>query len=235
MIELDALVLSVGEPQLERCLTAVRNQKIPFKNIIHMENVIPENEANNRGLQLVKSEWVAKIDGDIVLYPNATDTMISHMEKYNGDRISSYHFGLYDPFIRYIIGATSVFRTELFKARKQPDKLGGSGGGRIVNQLMREGWETKRFTRRRVVVGVHFDKPDEFQVFRRYYCDGARANDNGFNIRRMTKFYEETHDPLYLLALEAIKFAKSKNRAYIGSRNIEYDRKLFEEFKALRQ
>jgi len=234
MIELDAMVLSVGEPQLDRCLEAVRNQKIPFKNIIHMESVVPESEANNRGLQLVKSEWVAKIDGDIILSNNATETMITHMGKYNGDKISSYHFALYDPFIRWIIGATSVFRTELFKAEIQPDKLGGSGGGRIVDRLARRGWKAKKFIKEGVVVGVHFDKPDEFQVFRRYYCDGVRANDNSFNIRRMTELYEETHNPLYSLAIEAIRFAKAKNRSYVGSRNIDFDRKLFEEFKATR-
>jgi len=224
---IDALVISVKEPQLDRCLESVRNQTIPFSNITHLDGVIPESESVNRGIEMINNEWVMKVDGDIILYKDAVETVTKYMEKDNGDRICGYYFGLYDTFLECKMGFCGVLRTSAYKSVKRKDKL--IGDLNVVIELRKQGWIVRKLIKE--IIGTHFDKPNEFQVFKRFYCYGKRANDNRFSLNRMKEFLEKTGDPLYSIGLNAVKFAKTKNRYYIGSRNVDFDRKLFEEFK----
>jgi hypothetical protein len=48
----------------------------------------------------------------------------------------------------------------------------------------------------------------------------------------MQELYQETLNPLYLTGIGAVEFSKSR-REYPGSHNIDFDRKMFEEFKEL--
>ena len=49
MITLEALIMSICDPQVERCVESVKNQTVPFSNIVHMKDVIPESESFNQG------------------------------------------------------------------------------------------------------------------------------------------------------------------------------------------
>lgn len=232
---IDALVISVGEPQLERCLESVRKQTLPFNKITHLDSVIPESEGFKRGINMIQNEWVMKIDGDMILNKNAVEIATKTIEENGNNHVCGYYFGLHDTFLNVDMGFCGALRTKLYQSvsEKRRDRL--SEDRETINELRKLGWIAKKLLRKGVIIGTHFDNPDEFQVFRRFYCSGVRANDNTFEINQMTKLLEETKNPLYSLAIEAIKFAKKKNRYYIGSRNLDFDRQLFGEFKNRRE
>lgn len=224
---IDAVVISINEPQLDRTLKAVNEQTIPFKKVIHVNGIVPENEAVNRALEIVDSEWVMKVDGDTILYPNAHEIVKKYM---NGNgRVCGYYFGLRDTFMDCDIGFCGVLKTKLYQTIKRKDKMNCDLNVNI--ELRKQGWIIKKFLQDGIIVGTHFDNPDEFQVFGRFYRSGKRADNNTFEINQLTGLLKKTGNPLYQLALNAIQFAKEKNRYYIGSRNVDFDRKLFEEFK----
>ena len=224
---IDALVISIDEPQLDRCLKAVHGQ--PFLRVIHVNGIIPESEAVNHALKRVSSEWVMKVDGDIILYPNALETVMKYMEKDLSPQVCGYYFGLKDTFMDCDIGFCGVLRTQPYQSVKRKDKMNGDLN--VVIELRKQGWFVRKLLKEGIIIGTHFDKPDEFQVFGRFYRSGKRADDNTFEINQLTGLLGKTGDPLYQLALDAIQFAKFKERYYIGSRNIDFDKKLFEEFK----
>ena len=64
---MEALIVSVDEPQLERCLESVRNQTVPFSRIVHINGVVPQHRAIRKGIRKTSDEWVMKIDGDMIL------------------------------------------------------------------------------------------------------------------------------------------------------------------------
>jgi len=224
---IEAMVISVQEPQLERSLKAVMNQSIPFNRVTHVDSVIPESEAVNRGFSMIQSDWVMKVDGDTILYSNAVETARKYLKENKDNRICAFYFGLHDTFLDCDIGFCGVLRTAVYQSIKRKDKL--LSDLTVNMELRKQGWIIRKLIKE--VIGTHFDKPDEFQVFHRFYCAGKRADNNQYAIQQLTKMMEQTHDPLYHLALRAIQFAKFKNRYYIGSHNLDFDRKLYEEFK----
>jgi len=225
---IDAMIISVQEPQLKRCVEAVRNQTVPFDTTYHLDSIIPESEAFKRGMKLVAGKWVMKIDGDMVLYPDAVEIVTAYVNR-NDMGVCGYYFGLHDTFLDLNMGYCGVLRTNLYQSVAGERRNRLSEERKTIDILRKKGWVAKKTLK--VIVGTHFDKPDEFQVFRKFYCTGVRENDNSFNLNRLNQLREKTGDPLYSLALDAISFAKTKNRYYPGSRNIEFDRKLYEEFK----
>lgn len=226
---IDALVISVKEPQIDRCLEGVRNQTVPFEKITHVDSIVPESEAFKRGMGMMNGEWLMKIDGDMILNNNAVEIVTRYMNSDKDDKICGYYFGLYDTFLEVDMGFCGVLRTKVYQSVSENRRDRLSEERETINELRKQGWAVRKLPK--IIIGTHFDKPDEFQVFRKFYCSGVRANDNGFDIDRMTMLLDKTGDPLYSLGLKAIAFSKAKNRSYIGSRNIDFDRKLFEEFK----
>lgn len=103
-----ALIVSAGESQVEKCIAAVNDQTIPFSNIMHIADVVPENRAFNRGMRLCRDEWVMKIDGDMILYSNAVEIVTEYMGRNSGDNVFVYSFGLLDGFLKAPICGKSV-------------------------------------------------------------------------------------------------------------------------------
>lgn len=226
---IDALVISIDEPQLDRCLEATKSQTVPFAKTIHVDGIVPESKAVNHGLEMTSSEWVMKVDGDTILYPDALETALEYMEKNLAPQICGYYFGLRDTFLDCDIGFCGVLRTEPYKSVKRKDKMNGDLN--VVIELRKQGWVVRKLLKEGIIIGTHFDKPDEFQVFGRFYRSGKRADDNTFEINQLTGLLKKTGDPLYQLALDAIQYAKERDRYYIGSRNVVFDGELFKEFK----
>lgn len=221
-----ALIISAGEPQLNRCLTAIEEQTVPFVHIVHVKDVVPEYAAFNSGMAQVEDTWVIKIDGDFVLYNNAVEIVVQYLENNNDDRICCCAFGLYDSFLDCIIGYCCAFRTSVYKQYPFEDKL--SNDTKASYFLRKRGWIIHKNLG--IVLGTHFDNPDEFQVFRRFYVQAIKYSDNSFVQNKMWNFFKKTEDPIYLIGLGAIDFAKKKN-TYIGSHNLHYDAELFNEYK----
>lgn len=221
-MNIEALIISTDEPQLERCLESVKNQTIPFSNIVHINGVVPESVAFNRGMSLITEEWVMHIAGDFILYENAVAVAIENMEKYHDDKIFTYTYQVYDAFLKCDLCGCSVSRASAYKSVPFRDVLSDDiwAGRRLLRQgLIRKDLQG-------IVIGTHFDSPDEFQVFRRFYARGIKRDWRNFG-RILNAL--ANGNPMYELALKALEFGNLKKH-YPTSHNIDFDRKMFEEF-----
>jgi glycosyltransferase involved in cell wall biosynthesis len=223
MREIGALIISADNPQLERCLESVKNQTVPFSNITLIDNVSPEHVALNRGLEEAKDEWLMKIDGDMILYPNAVEIALKRIGEGN-EKAYAYNFILYDSFLKHNLRGCGVVVRSVIRKVPYPNLLMDDVW--VGQKLRRMGFVIERY---REVVGTHFENPSEFQVFKRFYIMGIKHGKR-FSWKYLTGFYEETKDPIYTLAMKAIEFGMKKN-SYPGSHDMNFDRKIFEEFK----
>jgi len=227
-MNIDALIISVDDPQLEKCLYAVKYQTVPFSNIVHLNNVCPMHEAFNQGMAKTAADWVMFIGGDMILDLNAVGRIAQYIEKDAMEHVSGYWFGLLDTFFDCRIGFIGVLYGPLYRTIKYWDS---SICDLITTQrLRREGWIVKKNLR--FVVGTHFDSPNEEQVFKRCYIHGIRFPYHKSLEPKLLEMFNKTQDPLYLLGIDAINYAREK-KYYPGSHNIEFDKRNYEEWKRL--
>jgi glycosyltransferase involved in cell wall biosynthesis len=224
---IEGLLLSVDEPQLGRCLESMDKQTVPFSNIVHINNITPQSEAYNRGILMLRGEWFLLTAGDVYLHPDAVEKCMEKIEEYkNNNKVIGHLFRLYDAFIKMYWGGIGVFRTDILKFIPLMDRLANDHS--LGRKLDKYGWGMRKHYEN---IAVHFDSPDEFQVFRRFYVAGLKYNgraisDMGCNLNNLLK---KTDNSLYLIAMKAIEFA-GKKRIYPGSHNIDFDKKMYEEF-----
>ena len=227
---IDACIRSVGEPQVQRCLLSAKDQVIPFSNIIHVDGIVPESESLKALLQQVKSEWMMLIDGDMILYDYAVVITQHHIGMEEDNSVVEYQFGLYDPFIKRIINSCRVSKVEAIKSSKLKDWMGCDLN--VVRTMENKGMKCIKLWKLKspVVIGTHFENPDEFQIFVRYYHAGILRTPNTMEL--LTDLYKSTKDQKYDFAMKALSYGLNKRyKEYPGSRNVNYDRKEFEEFK----
>jgi len=224
---IEALIISCQEPQLPRCLESVYNQDTPFKNIIHVDNVIPEAEAFKQGLSQLTGEWVMIVNGDMILYPNASSQAEVQIWIDENEKVSEFQYGLYDPFVERVINSCSVYKVEPLVKEGRSDTLRNDLWA--SRNIMKDGWIRRSlFTGPNpIVIGTHCEHMDDFQIFRRFFTVGVKGN--GYPKKVVEKLYRRTRDRKYELAIRAIEFGY-KNKFYPGSHNIEFDRKMYEKF-----
>lgn len=232
---IDAMIISCGEPQLERCIESVKNQTVPFSNIIHVDGIIPESVATNMGIQQVTQEWFMRIDGDIILYPNAVSIVTEQIEKNLAEKIGMLIFYSYDSFIRRIVTAGAVVtNTEAVRSVGWKNHLRSDNNTK--RKMERYGWTARTALEKakRIVVGTHFDDPSEFQIFHRFYITAFKWKDSIEGTRstkdRLSTLYKSTGDSRYIHALKSFEYGL-ENPEYFGSQNRDYDRRKYEEFK----
>jgi len=226
-MEVDALITSVSDQQLPRCLDAVNNQTIPFSKVVHLDCVCPTSEAFNSGMSQTTGDWVVHLGGDMILDRDALSRMVSFMESHGGDKISGYYFGLRDTFLKCRIGYLSMLEGKLYRNLKIENHF--VCDNKLVQRLKRNGWS--QIKNLRFVVGTHFDQPDEYQVFTRCYIHGVRyarypkrSLDN-----RLAQLFKQTGSPLYQLGIRALKYGEAK-KYYPGSHNLIFDRENYSEW-----
>lgn len=226
---IDACITSVGEPQVERCLKSAREQVVPFANIIHVDGVVPEVKSFRATLRQVKSEWMMKIDGDMILHDYAVGVAQDYIDKETDNSVVEYQFGLYDEFIKRVINSCRVSRVDAIKSVRSKDRMENDYS--IVRQMEERGMKCVRLWQGHnpVVIGTHFEDPDEFQIFVRYYHAGVLRTK--VTMRVLDRLYRTTKDDRYALAIKAFNYGLSKGyKNYPGSRDVNYDRKEFEKF-----
>jgi hypothetical protein len=232
---LEAVIISVNEPQLTRCLESVNKQNIPFQKISHYNGIVPEYEAHNIAVKNLEYEWAMFIGGDFILDVNASQLWDRYFQDYKReDNISEFNFGLRDPFIQKVICCCTVARSEAFQRYPFENSLAND----TINgsKMKRDGWERIKLFRQKVTVGTHFEDPDEFQVFRRFYARGVKAGlikKKEVLNRYCTRFHrlkEKTGDVLYETAIRAMEIGYRK-KLYPSSHDIRFERQLFEGVK----
>ena len=222
------MINSADDPQLPRCLEAVRNQTVLFSKIIHKNNICPAAESYNQGMAETTGEWVMHIIGDMILDLDGIERITGYMERDNSDRISGYYFGLYDTFLNCKIGYVGVLRGSLYRTLRFENSY--MCDVKIVNKLRSEGWEIRKTLN--FLVGTHFDNPDEFQVFKRCYVHGIRYADKPeVSLKwKLIELQKKENNSLYKLGIGAVEFAERK-KFYPGSHNLIFDRENYEEYK----
>ncbi len=223
---IEALLLSVNEPQLGNCLESMNSQTVSFSNIHHIKNVVPQSVAYNSGILLLKDDWFLLTGGDACLYPDAVEKCIKALETPDNDKVVYHRFNLYDAFFDANWGGISIFRRDVYQSIPIMDRL--KNDGKLGTKLDGMGWISKKHER---TLGVHFDQPDEFQVFRRFYVAGLKYTGRAVSqiYDRMSYLFKKTDNPLYLIAIKAI-WVGGKKRMYPGSHNIDFEKKMYEEF-----
>ncbi len=222
----EVLILSVDEPQLERSMESLRNQTIPFSNIVHINGVVPQSEAYNLGLEQIRDDWFVLMAGDVILNLDAVEIAVENINQRRDDKICAYIFKLFDTFLDEVHGGVGFALTSAHKGTAILDRLRNDRA--LGLELKNKGWVWIKINQ---ILGTHFDRPDEFQVFRRFYALGRKFSGRyGERLRnRVIELGETTGDLLYSMAVKAFDFSREKGR-YPGSHNLDFDRKMFEEF-----
>jgi len=156
------------------------------------------------------------------LYPNATVTAAAQIAKHGGKDIFVYKFGLFDAFLNYNICCCRVFRSEIVQKFPREDVLRDDV---VADQRMEKaGFEMIGLAKKGVIIGTHFDDPDEFQIFRRFFVVGVkekkyRKGQRVLNVLKSLK--DKTGDDRYRLAIDG--YMQGCGGAYPMSHNIDYD------------
>jgi hypothetical protein len=180
---------------------------------------------------LVKEEWVAILNGDMILYPNAIEDSLSYIKPRMDDSISCFSLGLYNPFLEVVDNQFCVVRSSVYKSIKAKDSIIFD---RIVGrQVKKHGYRYKK--RMSLICGTHFEDPSLYQVFTRFLRlpqkYSVRQIDE--NMERLKNLLNKTRNSLYQVALDAISVG-IKKKDYPGSYRVEFDNKSFEDFDASR-
>lgn len=227
MIDVDVVVTSMNEPQLDRCLEALRNQTYPFYRIININGVIPFSDAYNRILDSVKTEWYVPTAGDVIYDKNALEQVMWFKDRKPGDKCCSYCMYTWDPFLEIKCGFMCLQRTSAFVPHRASNNY--NLDRKTMRNIRSQGWFLRKYDR---IVGTHFLDPDEYQVFHRFMILAGRDGMGSYNSCKeiCTRLYERDHNPLHALALDALEFGLQKGN-YPDSINDNYNRKMYEEFK----
>lgn len=225
-LKVEAFLASMNDPQLEQCLESIKNQTVPFSKLTHISRVSPASEAWNRGWQAVTEEWVAILNGDYILHPNALEVTLDYMKTRMDDGVCAYCFGLYDPFIEVVDEMFCICRSSVYKSIKAPNKL--SFDRYVGAKVKKLGWRYMKNLS--LIVGTHSENPTEYQIFNRFSRIHKKYHMRHirFMEKRVSDLLEKTGNPLYRVALDSMKCTTE----YLGSYNVEFDNKRFEEFHA---
>lgn len=229
MMDIDCIVQSFNEPQLDRCLKSVREQTYPYYRIVNVNGVIGTHNAFKRVVESVQTEWFSAIGGDCIYHKDALEKLVAFREKYIHPKCFLYCLGTYDPFMEINTGFLCLAKHSVVKMQVPMEnalKFDRAYAGR----LKAEGWFTKVDVN--TIVGTHFEDPDEFQVFHRFFILATKDGNRGYGISRriMSNLYERDHNSLQKLAIDALDFGLSKG-PYPMSINNDYNLQMYEEFK----
>ena len=110
-----ALVLTVGEPYLKRCLLSVDNQTRKFDDVVIIKGEKPW-DAVNKGVREIVTEFYVQVDCDFILNKNCCEVLLKEMIKQD-EKCFSVFASLFDSFLGQI-QAVKIFRTELVRQNK---------------------------------------------------------------------------------------------------------------------
>ena len=223
---IEAVVVSIGEPQERRCLEAINSQVQPFERITHIKNVKPLFKAHNQGLAALEHEYAIFCAGDMTLYRNATVIAVAQIAKHGGEDIFVYKFALFDTFLNCTISCCRMYQSDV--AQKFPRRNVLREDVEADERALKAGYKRIQLVKERVVVGTHFDEPDEFQAFRRFFVEGVKRGDHRKGqklLMRLKELRDATDDDrkkyLYKVAIDG--FMQGCGGAYPASHNVDYD------------
>jgi hypothetical protein len=240
-------IISCNEPQLERCITSVRRQSVPFTNIIHINDIVPESVAYNKARKLWVGEWTLGIGGDFILYKDAHAQILDLLgdleaglfkNRFYSDlsynKIGQIEFGLEDSFLQTVICCCILRRSTLFSRFKYTD--GVFNDREAADYCEKQGYtRLKLWKDESFVLGTHFDEPTIDQVFIRFYIRGSKfgSKNQSFGKSRLLTYlralHTQTKDVRYTEAIRAVNIGFDE-RDYTYSHNHKKDQEILEKW-----
>ena len=234
---IECAIISIDEPQLDRCIFSANNQEIPFENIKHFNKIIPLAKAFNKAITSCEYEYLLFLSGDIILFPSSTRIILNSINKnkVNLKTIYNFKFGVFDTFLMNTLTGFKLYRTE--NAR---DIL-------YDEQILRDDIKARELAKKKgieeiclykkhnAVLGIHCDNPTKKQVFIRFYIDGCKMRDlynsteryfdrTLLQLKTMSLVYP--NDERYKISIKAWEEGY-KNNDYEGSHNYLKEDKLY--------
>lgn len=232
MMDIDCIVQSFNEPQLDRCLKSLREQTYPYYRIINVNGVIGTYNAFKRWVMMIQTEWFTATGGDLVYYKDALENLIKFKDAHPSDLCCNYCLTCWDPFMELKTGYLCLARTSAFQEATALDEIQDIlvFDRNIARRMREKGYFVRK--NMKVIAGTHFEDPDEFQVFHRFFILATKDGRWGYELNRniMTRLYERDKKPLQLLAIEALDFGDEKG-PYGRSIDNNYNLQMYEEFK----
>jgi hypothetical protein len=235
---IEAVIISVDEPQLDRCIESVNNQIVKFNNVRHLNKVLPVAKAFNEAFSKSEYPYVLPVFGDVILKKDALATMLRYINGYKPqDKIYNFRFGVFDTFTHEFLKGMRVHRTKVSSLIPySEEELRDDVIAR--DKAIEMGFkEHCFFYDKQVVIGTHFDRPSEKQVYVRFYIDGCKTRKTYTETGRMfdrTKqqlycLSQAIPDPLYKVALQAWDEGY-KNFDYDFSHNYKIEQQIYKRY-----
>ncbi len=175
MSEVSAVVLTVGEPFVERAMRSLATQSIPLHERVVIAHVSPFSRAINEGARRVSTPYFVQVDADMILDPTCVEVLLGHMRPGTGIVVAE----LRDAMVGQVVGIR-MFRTACFRQGGMPDSI--SPDTDFGERLVRQKWRTQYVedpgamaTAPRPTVGEHRPDYTPSYTHRKFVLEGARV------------------------------------------------------------
>ena len=130
-----AVVLSSGEPFVNRAMESIARQTVPLHEVIVIEHVSPFSKALNQGAARVATPYFVQVDADMILDADCVARLMLKMDEETGLVVGE----LRDAICGQLAGV-KLYRTECFLRATLPDSI--SPDTDHVDLMRRQGWRT---------------------------------------------------------------------------------------------
>jgi hypothetical protein len=174
-----AVLLTIGEPTLERARASVLRQTHAVSDIVVVDNVRPFHRAVNYGAARVKTPFFIQVDSDMVLDDDCVENLVGRFD----DHVGSVLCHLRDPLYGRV-EAIKMYRTQCFASGGLPDSI--SPDTDFHDRMRQQGWVTiyslryhDRDRRAWHTFGDHLPEYTQFFGYSRHALDGRRWHYRG--------------------------------------------------------
>jgi hypothetical protein len=154
--EIEAFVLTVGEPTFDKCIKSLESQTMLPAEIHVIRNVSPMSEAFNQMNQQAKRKFYLQVDADMVLERDCIESL--YKEIITDNKIFLVSGKLFDPIFGDHRGDVKLWRTDIVKDYKFENILACDRW--MKNKLREKGYKDISLKDRNY--GIH--KPDGYSL-----------------------------------------------------------------------
>ena len=159
---LTVFILTCGkDPNIDDCLTALKNQTVTFKIDI-IKDYSPLNMAFNEMIIRCKTDYYIECDSDMVLYDDAIRLLYNSI-KNTSDKCVMTSYMLTDVHLKKDIYGIKIYKHNIFKQYPYKNELSCEMGQ--LEKLQKDGYTYKLFDE---VIGKHSPKWTNETIFHRY-------------------------------------------------------------------
>lgn len=178
MMDVTALVLTIGEDTTERAIEALRRQTVPVKEIVVVKDISPFYRAMNEGVSRISTPFFLQCDADMIPDPDCIETMIKHVSEEIGITI-----GYLEDALLGKIQAIKMFRTECVREIQFADHV--SPDTNYLGKMSARGWKHVFVSRGKDagnghahdVMGMHDPDYNPLYTYSKFKLEGARMRE----------------------------------------------------------